>query len=258
MLHPVGQFGLLRGQQHDPAVDARRLAASVDLRHPPHAQQRVGAGPEHQLLQIADPLEVPCLRRREDPLPQTPYVVLDLPPVDRQPVEELVLRSVHHPRTAATGGSPSMIVVMASNLSFGSGVCRHRFFTGSPDPRQHPFGSGHQPVSGRLSETAGGGADHVSRFPVAFRPPAFASWAILSRRGVRPSSRSAYRAIDRARTPTGFPRSARARSRPGWVPSIPRGRRCLPTGVRSSGRRLPLPSGQSLHPAAASHRRGSK
>ena len=34
----------------------------------------------------------------------------------------------------------------------------------------------------------------VSRFPAAFRPPAFASRVILSRQGVGPSLRSAYRA----------------------------------------------------------------
>jgi hypothetical protein len=33
----------------------------------------------------------------------------------------------------------------------------------------------------------------VFRFPAAFRPPAFASRVILSRQGVGPSSRSAYR-----------------------------------------------------------------
>ena len=33
------------------------------------------------------------------------------------------------------------------------------------------------PVSGQLYETAGGGAGHAARFPAAFRPPAFASWA---------------------------------------------------------------------------------
>jgi len=48
-----------------------------------------------------------------------------------------------------------------------------------------------------------------SRFPAAFRPPAFASWTILSRWGVEPSSRSAYRT--HARTPSGFPRSTRLR-----------------------------------------------
>ena len=42
---------------------------------------------------------------------------------------------------------------MASNLSVGSGLVVIVYSTGSPDPRQHPFGSGHQPVSGQLSAT---------------------------------------------------------------------------------------------------------
>ena len=47
----------------------------------------------------------------------------------------------------------------------------------------------------------------MSRFPVAFRLPAFAFRSSDSRRGIRPSSRSAYRA--KARTSTGLPRFAR-------------------------------------------------
>jgi len=53
-------------------------------------------------------------------------------------------------------------------------------FTGSPDPRQRPFGPGHQPrirpvirVGGRRSQPS------VSRFPAAFRPPALACRVIL-------------------------------------------------------------------------------
>jgi len=37
--------------------------------------------------------------------------------------------------------------------------------------------------------------------------------------------------------------------RPGWAPSIPRGRRCSPRPIATHGRRLPLRNGQSLHPA---------
>ena len=51
---------------------------------------------------------------REDALPQTPYVVFDPLPVDRQPVEIVVLRSVHH------GDA------VASNVPIGSGVVGHR------------------------------------------------------------------------------------------------------------------------------------
>jgi hypothetical protein len=36
--------------------------------------------------------------------------------------------------------------------------------------------------------------------------------------------------------------------RPGWAPSIPRGRRCSSRSIVAFGRRLPLRSGQSLHP----------
>ena len=45
--------------------------------------------------------------------------------------------------------------------------------------------------------------------------------------------------------------------RPGWVPPLPRGRRCSSRPDAVPGRRLPLPSGQSLHPAPASHRGGT-
>jgi hypothetical protein len=91
----------------------------------------------------------------------------------------------------------------------------------------------------------------VSRFPAAFQPPAFASRSSDSRRGVPPSSRSAYR--PNGRTPTGLPRSARtSRDRvgcslypedngahPSWSAS--------PTGVRR------ILNGQSLHPATTTH-----
>ena len=67
------------GEQHHLPVDARGLAASIDLRHPTHAQQRVRPGTQHQLLQTTDLFQVPYLRGREDPLPLPlplpPYVV---------------------------------------------------------------------------------------------------------------------------------------------------------------------------------------
>ena len=46
VLEPGGHVGLLPARQHDAPVDPGRLAASVDLRDPPHAHQRVAAGPE--------------------------------------------------------------------------------------------------------------------------------------------------------------------------------------------------------------------
>jgi hypothetical protein len=76
-----------------------------------------------------------------------------------------------------------------------------------------------------------------------------------SRQGTGPSSRSAYRAL--RPDPDGVTTFRACEIRPGWVPSLPRGRRCSPRPDAVPGRRLPLPSGQSLHPAPASHRRGS-
>jgi len=46
VLQPGGHRGLLPAVGHDAPVDPGRAAASVDLRHPPHADQRAAAGPE--------------------------------------------------------------------------------------------------------------------------------------------------------------------------------------------------------------------
>ena len=147
---------------------------------------------------------------------------------------------------------------MASNLSFGSGVVELRVFTGSPGPRQHPFGSGQPPVSGQLCGTdRRRGRPPMSRFPAAFRPPAFASWAILFPPRVRPSSRSAHR-------PAALPGPRRGFHVPHERDTTGVGAPYTPGTAVSSrltgslfNRRLPLPSGQSLHPAGTSHRRGS-
>jgi hypothetical protein len=72
--------------------------------------------------------------------------------VDLVPVKGFVLRSVRRGNT------------VAPNLSFGSGVFDHHFSTGPPDPRQHPFRSGNEPVSGQLCGTVSGGADLVVPF----------------------------------------------------------------------------------------------
>ena len=59
----------------------------------------------------------------EDPLSQTPYVLLDGLPVDRRPFGGFVLRSVQHGDTGndADAGAAGVVVVMLSKLSFGSG-----------------------------------------------------------------------------------------------------------------------------------------
>ena len=70
----------------------------------------------------------------------------------------------------------------------------------------------------------------MSRFPVAFRPPAFASRSSDSRRGIGLSSRSAYRARPSARTPTGLPRSARTSCDRGGCPLYPEDDGAHPAG----------------------------
>jgi hypothetical protein len=60
VLQPVRHLGPLLCLHHDLAVDPGRQAARVELRHPPHRHQRVAAGTQHQLLKIADLLQVPC------------------------------------------------------------------------------------------------------------------------------------------------------------------------------------------------------
>ena len=207
------------------------FAASVELRHLPHADQRVRPGPQHQLLQGPDPGPVLLLRRREDPLPQPPDVVLVDPPVDGVPV-----RHVLGPFT-----------VTVSNLSLGSGGVISISVQRLTCPRQHPFGPSHQaryPASYPRRSTE---ASTMSpRFPVVFRPPAFASWASCSRRGVPPSSRSAYR--QPAPDPTGLPRSAH-RDTTGWVPPLPRDERCSHDRSNPSAAARRLPAASPYHPA---------
>jgi len=84
----------------------------------------------------------------------------------------------------------------------------------------------------------------MSRFPAAFRPPAFASRSPCSRPGPGPSSRSAYRAPSGARTRTGFPRSTPARYDRGGCPLYP-GDGGAPPG------RMPCPAGACRFPAAS-------
>jgi len=132
------------------------------------------------------------------------------------------------------------------------------FCTGSPDPRQHPFGSGNSPVRPVIRERPAEGPVIVSRFPAAFRPPAFASRVILSRQGVGPSSRSAYRTQPRARTLTGFPRFPRTRCGRGGCLLYPEGGGTHPADKKSSTGACRSSAAQPLHPAQTTHQRGSR
>ena len=135
--------------------------------------------------------------------------------------------------------TPTMAVA-ASNLSSGSGASVIFLLTGSPDrvsalsrPGTRP---GIRPVirDDHLEEAA-----IMSRFPVAFRLPAFRfsvircpprSWALLT---VGLPDTDGCPDLD------GVTAFRTHELRPGWVPSIPRGRRC---SSRTEGRAQPAPA----------------
>jgi hypothetical protein len=71
------------------------------------------------------------------------------------------------------------------------------------------------PLSGQLCGTADGGVSHLSRFPAAFRLPAFASWSSISRWGIGPSLRSAYRGTEMNPGPNGVVTLRMHEMRPG-------------------------------------------
>ena len=170
------------GGQRDLPVDPRGLAASVALRHLPHADQRVRPAPQHQLLQVPDLGPVTVLRRLEDPAAvaavRSPRGVASR----RCPTRGPSSSGPFTPRAAIA--TSKAIAVIVSNLSFGSGCSGCFVFKGSPahvsllsQPGTRP---GIRPV---IRDRPAEGRSTSSRFPVAFRLPAFASWASCSRHG---------------------------------------------------------------------------
>ena len=117
--------------------------------------------------------------------------------------------------------------------------------TGSPDRVSALPGPGTRPgIRPVIRHGQRRGPAIMSRFPAAFRPPAFASRSPCSRPGTGPSSRSAYRAPPGARTRTGFPRFTPARYDRGGCPLYPGDGGALPG-------RMPCPAGACRFPAAS-------
>ena len=261
------------GSQRDLPVDPGGLAPSIALRHLPHADQRVGPAPQHQLLQVPDPGPVLLLRRLEDPLPQPPYLLLLLPPDDLVPAGCVswgpVLRSVHHrgrrdlgeagrprcrrPIPGWRSCSPSSRLTCPS-VPAGLTASLQRLTC----PRQHPFGSGQQaryPASyaGRPAEEPA----MLPRFPVAFRRTGIRFLGILFPPGIPPSLPPAYRqpvapdpdgvsTFRMRETATGVG----APSTPGPAVFTRPAKICPAAACRSS-------SGQALHPGVHPICRGS-
>jgi hypothetical protein len=161
------------------------------------------------------------------------------------PARDHAFRSAHHANLA----------VVASSLSFGSGVIAVFLFTGSPDrvsalpgratkARIRPVIRGHQPegagqpvaVSCRLSAT--GVRFSVIRFPPGSSALLTVGLPATHKTCPDPGGVTAFRTHEQ---------------RPGWVSSIPRGQRCSPRPIALTSPRLPHHSGLSLYPAPASH-----
>ncbi len=68
----------------------------------------------------------------------------------------------------------------------------------------------------------------ASRFPAAFRRPALASRVILSRQGVWAFLTVGLPEHATVPDPDGVSMFHTREIRPGWVPPMPRGRRCSP------------------------------
>lgn len=137
-LEPGGHLDLLPAAQHDPAVDPGRLAASVDLRHPSHAQQSVRPGQSISFCRLRTffrspallAVKIRCRSRRTSPS------------TCRQ-------STASQSRTSSSGP----FTMMVSNLPLSSSVSDHLLSTGSPDPRQLPFGPGIRPYPTSYAQT---------------------------------------------------------------------------------------------------------
>jgi hypothetical protein len=132
-----------------------------------------------------------------------------------------------HTIASQSRSSPSgPFTVTVSNLPFGSGTFS---FKGSPATRQPAFAAGHQaryPASYTRTHRLERPATDDSRFPAAFRLPAFASWASCSRHGIPLPSRSAYHHTTWHSGPDGVSTFRTHERRPGRVPAVPREQRC--------------------------------
>jgi hypothetical protein len=221
--------------------------SSIAFRHLPHAEQRVRQASQHQLLQAADPLVAPGPRRREDPLPQPSYSVLDGTPVHSVPFQDRVLGSVRPDPTR--GRRPSVqLVPWFQRLVIRS--LRRPTRSTSALFRGGPPG----PVSGRLYDTTAGGAITCAVFPWPFGAPAFACWTILF--PLRNSASLTVGLPALGWTATGFPRCTRMR--PDRVGRLldPGAKGVYPTERECPRRHPPLSSGQPYTPSQTAMRGG--
>lgn len=123
-------------------------------------------------------------------------------------------------------------------MSFGSGSSIIVVLTGSPDPRQHPFGSGQLPVSGQFCEATGGGPASCLGFLSPFGHRHSLPRSSDPRWETGPSLRSAYRPRDVAGSHRGS-HVSHARDATGVGASCISERRC---STRPTGNPRPTPA----------------
>ena len=110
--------------------------------------------------------------------------------------------------------------------------------------------SGQLPSNGHLEEQP-----QALRFPVGFRPPAFASWASCSRQRIPPSLTVGLPHRHSGPDSVGVPAFRTCEKRPGWVPPLLRGGGVLPAIATSMTGACRFSTASPL-PAEAFHRRG--
>ena len=225
------------------------------LRHSPHADQRVAAAAQHQLLQIPDlasgPLPATPRRSVAAAAVRSPRLVANRSASQSRtsssgPFTTTQHEPAHRPYPSRSSWRPTCPSVPASSVTVASQA--HLTHVSTLSGRA----SGPYPASyaGRpLEEPA-----VMSRFPAAFRPPAFASWVILS-----PAAgfRLPHGRPTECRHSPGPHRGSHVpheEIRPGWAPPIPRDGGVLPADQASSA--APAASQRpALYPTETSHRR---
>ena len=148
---------------------------------------------------------------------------------------------------ATASGMPFMV----SNLPFGSGVAA------CFPPQAHQTrvsalsGWGSRPYPAGYAGTTGGGASSRSRFPAAFRPPAFASRVFLRPLGNYAFLTSGLPAGTSCRTSSGLSRSAWSRCGRGGCRLNPGDGGALPTGRWTPVGTCRLPAAVPILPPSA-------
>ena len=163
-------------------------------------------------------------------------------------------RTIHSVRSGSSSGPFTTTWVAASNLSVGSGLVVIFFCWAHLTASARFRARAPCLVSGRLSTAISWRTHHVevSRC-LSATGVCFSSSG--SRRGVGPSSRSAYRTT--GSDLDGVSAFRTHELRPGWAPSVPRGRRC---SSRTGATTRPAPAASQRPvppPCKPSHRRGS-